>query len=313
MLEVAVDALIVVGLFKEQLIPINYDNDVTEVYRTFTQAIIEMTGELEILHSFGTSRRIDNLQSWVPDYSISRPVGLLPRAHESWTCSLDFPSRILPGLEFRDTDLLIKGRFLDTVSGVGNEMDVDVVPYTGSDEFISVLHGWESLASTLISNKNFPETLSEAFWQTITAHDNIYKNGKTTGFDWYKIYGTGVLEDMDSKPFQDHQDLRSIEKWAGISGQSRHEFLISHFTREMEMVCYGRKFFVTEGGTMGMATPRAQAGDRIIFLAGGVYPFVLRSCNDGGFTLAGDCFLFGLDECSLFREGMEPAETYVLH
>ncbi|RDW58419.1 hypothetical protein BP5796_12349 [Coleophoma crateriformis] len=88
---------------------------------------------------------------------------------------------------------------------------------------------------------------------------------------------------------------------------------LSRFAEQMEIACYGRCFFTTEGGSMGLAGPRARVGDRIAFIPGGDQPFVLRPRDGGtGWTMANDCYLYGLDPYALFEDDEHVVEEFVI-
>ncbi|OJJ37039.1 hypothetical protein ASPWEDRAFT_38676 [Aspergillus wentii DTO 134E9] len=46
---------------------------------------------------------------------------------------------------------------------------------------------------------------------------------------------------------------------------------------------------------MGLAPPRAQPGDQIVYLSTGRYPFILRVCGEENYEMIGDCFLEEFD------------------
>jgi hypothetical protein len=90
----------------------------------------------------------------------------------------------------------------------------------------------------------------------------------------------------------------------GMTGWSKYEpeELVHDYQRLVEEVLYGRSFFTTAGGRMGLAPPGARKNDTVIFFAGGAFPFVVRleerpgsrNCN-----IIGDCFLEGYDAVAL--------------
>lgn len=80
----------------------------------------------------------------------------------------------------------------------------------------------------------------------------------------------------------------------------------------MELTCYGRKFFITDRGSMGLAPPRARDGDDIVFFPGGKYPFIVRPKGNGTYELVGDCFLHDFDVFALFQSENIESQEYIL-
>lgn len=79
-----------------------------------------------------------------------------------------FPSQVLPGIRFCWTDLVVKGKYLETVQVTGDELAVDSGYIPGSELFATVLRQWESLAIRL-PNKRVAYTITDAFRRTLVA------------------------------------------------------------------------------------------------------------------------------------------------
>ncbi|KAI2618358.1 heterokaryon incompatibility protein-domain-containing protein [Hypoxylon sp. NC1633] len=315
-------------------IPIDYRQDTVRLFQIFTQKTIESCQTLEVLHWLGPQKKIDGLPSWVPDFSVVNPAGILPRVFgASATYSVHYPFKLLPGFEFRAGNVLaLYGRFVEKIEKLGDELEGKDTSLPGSKNFNSVLEGWESLASRL-ANKRFPQAIIDAFSDTLTGNDEVdlvIKNDtapfvrktrplssrNTEQFSiWYRYYGTGILHGTGETQANaaggaatEHPMSQNQERESEKSDKRRAEWL----SRRMEMTCYGRRFFTTDKGTMGLAPPRAREGDDIVFFPGGRYPFVLRGASDGTYELLGDCFLYDLDVFALFQdEGVETLQFLI--
>ncbi|KAI9933594.1 hypothetical protein MW887_008067 [Aspergillus wentii] len=195
----------ILGLFESQLIPVDYNVSISEVYRRFTQAVIERTDSLHLLHNLGIHRKIEGLPSWVPDYT-SKPL------HEI-VGDLEGPSMTsMPPPQFHASDLILKGKHLDMVQAVGDELMADSNIKPGTAEFATILGRWESLAIQ-IRRKRFDRTISEAFGGTLIAHTPEMLR-KEIGYEeqlsyyamhfvaWYHVYGTGILRQADLDYFK---------------------------------------------------------------------------------------------------------------
>ncbi|KAI0116918.1 heterokaryon incompatibility protein-domain-containing protein [Daldinia grandis] len=295
-------------------IPIDYRQDLVHLFRNFTRKVIEASQTLEILHWLGSQKKcIDGLPSWVPDYSIVNPIGTLPRIFSaSATYSIHYPTLVLPGFEFRlDGALAIHGRLIEKIEKVGSELGASVA--VGSKEFHSILCEWETLALSL-SYKRFPQAIIDAFADTLIGDDRtdlliekdetpyIRESRPSTSpsanefHAWYGQYGTGVLGEASSTRTENE-----ASNW-----------LLMKYARRMEMTSYGRKFFITDEGSMGLAPPHAREGDDLVFIPGGKYPFVLRPRGDDTYELIGDCFLYDLDVFSLLQDENVDTRKFVL-
>ena len=58
--------------------------------------------------------------------------------------------------------------------------------------------------------------------------------------------------------------------------------------------CRGRKFFITQGGSIGLAPIDSSPGDIIAVLLGAPVPHLLRKRSDGLYTFIGECYVYGI-------------------
>jgi hypothetical protein len=109
---------------------------------------------------------------------------------------------------------------------------------------------------------------------------------------------TNILRNLDKGPFEDFQDLLGMANWIGKSKKYVAEFeeQIQTFVKRVEATCYGRRFILTDNGTMGLASGKTEIGDLIVFFNGGLYPFVIRDQGHGTFALIRDCFHYDISE-----------------
>ncbi|KAK9774030.1 putative Heterokaryon incompatibility protein 6, OR allele [Seiridium cardinale] len=254
--------------------------------------------------------------------------------------SQGFPICILPGMDFRsDGSFVVRGKLLDTISAITPELLAkpafapgSTVGSTGTNvsSFASIFGKWESLAATLIPGwKRFlPSSVPDAFATTLVADTGYLGyswdppprafSEHAQGFaQWYRYCGTGVLEAAD--PAQFLRDVEFFMDWTGseahnLEGKVPEEigFELKRFAERMELACYSRRFFVTEQGSMGLATTEAHVGDHIAYIPGAYQPFVLRSRDDGTWEMAGDCYLYGLDVFALFKNHKHIVEEFTI-
>lgn len=66
------------------------------------------------------------------------------------------------------------------------------------------------------------------------------------------------------------------------------------FVQAMLCAVFGRSFFVTSKGHLGLCYPNARPGDEVWVLRAGSVPFVLRDNTlSQTYGLVGDCYLHG--------------------
>lgn len=324
----------ILGLLKPGLVKVDYGLDVQEIYRKFAQVIIQNNGKIHLLNLCGTKKNLPGLPSWVPDFSSRRsscrlPHVARPQTGERWQWIHKYLTKALPGLRVRNggKELVVKGKAVDTVLAVGDEMPTSIEYAIGTVAFSRVLSGWERLAaeiwSTQVSETGSMSidprtTASDVFLSTLVAEDTVlnlhYSWKPLARVLWYKRHGTGVLMEKEPRYFED------VEYCTGLSKGNRDENTLSgwykndyrRYASDLETVVYGRKLFVTEGGSMGLADPPVQPGDKIVFLSGSYYPFAMRPGEGNTYSLQGDCYVHGLDMIGLFNDPEKPFVEYSL-
>jgi ankyrin repeat protein len=342
----------ILGLFEPGFIPVDYDLPVEDIFRQFTEAVIILTKDLSILEGIGAKRSYLNLPSWVPDFtgtsinSITGAYWYAPcreGAEENYDvrCAdgtqLSFPRELLvqeylPGLTFsRYGSLKIQGKAVDTIREVGPKLEDGIGHAPGSKGFSRVMREWESIAVKLVPEWRFSEiSVSEAFAMTLiaTRDSDLFSVG--AGFtQWYRHCGAGILEATDPSMFlRDHE----FHLWwlsAGRDAEEKNPDSSSEeeFNEEAEVIgydlrkflddfiyaSYGRCLFTSGKGSLGLASPRAKSGDRVVYFPGSTEPFLLRKRDSGGWILVGECYLYGLDLDMLFHDAEHLVEDFEIY
>ncbi|RSL86507.1 hypothetical protein CDV31_016390 [Fusarium ambrosium] len=330
------------GLFDPGFMVVDYDLPVEEIFRKFTEAAINKPGDLGILKRFGLGPYSESLPSWVPDFTDTVTAGTLPR--HNWyppyrddgkegydyrtadgtrfhVDSRDLTAKVLPGLAFRPGGALaVKGKIIDTIYAIGPELSAEIAFTPGTTSFAHVMKEWESLTATLAArwDPKLASSASEAFAATLEASHGAEILSIDVGFvQWYRHNGLGILEAEDPTRFiREHEFYlwwMDVGKDKEGDGKKKLGSELKEFAKKMELACYGRRFFTTEKGSMGLAGPRARVGDTIVYLPGGDQAFVLRRREDGaGWTMAHDCYLYGLNPYALFEDEEHVVEEFVI-
>lgn len=283
-----------------------------QIYQQFTEVLITESGSLHILHMFGVQKRIDNLPSWVPDYSIHRPVSTLPAAYcgirEGYHDQIAMLQRRgQPWVSFRDQCLVTKGKRLCRIKAVGETLPANSALSPGNPEFALVLKGWEEIALGVDASRS-RFTILEAFMRAITAYEEDERLEELDSLDfiwalcWYRKYGSNMLHNPDDKRIQELQDRLDLVTWIMPEEDCirNAEKSINKISKMVEDVCPERRFFISGDGNIGLAPAASQPGDAIVMFQSGLYPFVVRSQEEGMSTLIGDAF--HLDIVEEFRD-----------
>ncbi|PNP61047.1 hypothetical protein FNYG_14135 [Fusarium nygamai] len=342
----------ILGLFEPGFIPVDYDLPVEDIFRQFTEAVIKHTKDLSILESVGAKRNYPNLPSWVPDFTDTSTNSLPERnwyapyrkgAEENYDvrCAdgthFNFPrerlgSEFLPGLTFSEYgSLTIRGKMVDSIREVGPELETGVGHAPGTKEFTRVMKEWESLAIKLVPEWNDSKSsLSKSFARTLTATHGFELFGTGVGFtQWYRHCGAGILESNDPSMFlRDHEfylwwlsvGKDSEEKDPDSSSEEKSNedpeilgYDLREFFEKFAFASYGRCLFTSEKGSLGLASPRAKSGDRVVYFPGSTEPFLLREREGGGWMLVSDCYLYGLDLDMLFHDAEHLVEDFEIY
>ncbi|KAK8023849.1 hypothetical protein PG993_011915 [Apiospora rasikravindrae] len=213
--------------------------------------------------------------------------------------------------------------------------DLSILQANGSQRHLSSLPSWVPD----LSNGSVTTIASTGFPKMILPGLNFRADGALVGAlgdtwgrparafckhvegfaQWYRLCGTGVLEAADPSGYL--RDVEFFMDWAGTEAKDAADSLpegklpcrLRWYRKDVEYTIYDRRFYVTEGGSMGLAAPGARVGDRIAFIPGAYQPFVLRRGDDGeSWTMHGDCYLYGLDVFALFRNDQHLVEEFVI-
>jgi len=85
------------------------------------------------------------------------------------------------------------------------------------------------------------------------------------------LCAAGLIGENDPVPFADIPFHRAAKKFSP-SPMVYIQYILRH--------CHARRFFITDGGYMGLASAEAQAGDEIHIFVGVGFPFILRRAVD---------------------------------
>jgi hypothetical protein len=294
-------------------ISVDYDLPTAEVYINTALYLAKSSGTLEFLGAAGSMPRPqkNKLPSWVPDWSfplVKYPLmGLTTFINNSYNacrnewkvCELSNPGNRLS----------VRGALFDYVWDVGEALqglpDIEKVDNQGP-----IFRAWRFMIQDNPDLCHRYDDVRNTFWKTITG-DRRY-DGSRIGPEDLEFYNTWW-------EFTIQQDSNELDPGV-IPDEEAEEWertweLIHHQTISF---CYGRKFFITRGGYMGMGPFGMEREDMVYLVEGATVPLILRSdkrvfIGDGNqfpfqvqgkdqFQFIGDAYIHGIMD----GEGFDP-------
>ncbi|KUJ18513.1 HET-domain-containing protein [Mollisia scopiformis] len=329
------------GLVSERDAPIlmpDYSATVEQVFTTVAQSLLHSS--LDVLSQVVGPylRRQTSLPTWVPDWSTSfraKPFLHLESSKSLFRACGNTTHRA----SFSSGDKLVaKGILIDKIKMVGlpfvpNKKATRVTPlqraYRAFDRmssgmellriqmtlFLCHLHGWEDVVQSLSS---YPtgESVNNAFARTLIAGASIvaeFRNPTARvvvedAYNYFKYLLTQSISNMQPANMGD----------VNIKWQEWDDAVVSaskQYMSFLEEAAWGRVFFITERGYMGLGPMSAFAGDEVAVLCGGKTPYILsRDANQksSNFRLIGEVYIHGLMKGEAFQENKELREIVLI-
>lgn len=297
-----------------------YRRDTTELYATvFTTLFQEIGREIDSYiclmgGAFGSC--MPGLPSWVRDYSQNKTAKAAASeerrvryAHLYEASCQRFSS---PGARWtsckgwtawrlesrKQKSLQHMGAHVDTIAAVGPCM-----LSSHKDDIGAVLHEWLALCSiyTFHTDASFLDT----FMRVICAD----------------VCGN-VGRAIDTEEFRraTKEDLPTRDAWQRLISGDLHAVDPQGYGAGLHFALWGRCFFTTRSGRMGLCYPNAMQGDEVWILGGACVPFMVRPRSlkryalpdfAPGYLLVGDCFLHGIMDRELAEEEMREERLIV--
>ena len=282
----------------------NYDLDDATIFSDTVKAILNAgEGQLNWLYGPGYGWQEPTLPTWIRKNLAKPEDGYLSdlrlnrlvlyqqffSACGSRRAEILFPSRF---------ELQLRGVRLDTVQAVGQpvskrlqEVVNQVIP-----EWLNMVGMQEVLADARVSRDLAWKLLIESFWRTMLGGLVVQMNNQESNYNVSPYRPT---------------DFKSFEEWIlwVKNGRQKPDLLIESSTWA---AIYGRAFFTTNQGYMGLGYPGIEEQDEVWVLYGGQVPFILRRQPDRPnrpgtyyYSFVSDCYLDG------FMKGEAFESTYV--
>ncbi|KAL5313475.1 hypothetical protein ACEPPN_019208 [Leptodophora sp. 'Broadleaf-Isolate-01'] len=283
-----------------------YADSVAEIYTKATRSILSHESTLDLL-----CRRYDrsfdktpNLPSWVPDFvlrgtfkdNFGIPINTALK-DSPYKAANDTKVQIFWLIVAGQTMLATPSYRVDTIAEVGLEWD--------PVHYGKVMLDWSSLVTRRIQDSYVTgERLSSAFWRTCVK--NVSQSGefpapRSCG-RLFSAYTWGTLRtEFPTDDLYDEQFVNTIlveMLMESFQNTWRDNELLESL--DWIMTPATRRFFVTEGGYMGLCNKSVKAGDQVHVLSGGHVPFILRPVEAKGtgtsncYSFMGDTYVHGI-------------------
>lgn len=137
--------------------------------------------------------------------------------------------------------------------------------------------------------KTYPtgEDILDTFIKTLVANDHLFvglprERLRAYYTAWRRYWRTAGVKDpkfIDST--YERSDAEEIE-------------LANQFLQSQLKAAYGRRFFTTSKGYMGLSQSAARIGHTVVILHGGKTPYLLQRTGKRGYRFVGECYIHGI-------------------
>ncbi|KAK1759247.1 hypothetical protein QBC47DRAFT_100622 [Echria macrotheca] len=308
------------GLFDHDPIHPDYAKPVDEVFREFVLVAEPRIDHILYKVEEPSQRVTPNLPSWVPDFQT-------PGWPIEWVCLGAEPvynagqagDKVILKLESTDPRVFaLMGCLVDEVKHVGASFD-ELVGRDGLLTSLRQLDGMEWAGGDIV----------ETFWRTLPInligagpmHLTAERHG--TGFRAMALY---MIASSISLPDVSPTDVSTTEQLVeSLRRKTNTEFLptwaeildfsaalrgdeagrkdairdasarAKEYMFSLHRMFEGRRWYVTDKGSLGTGPMSLRAGDRVCIFQGMRYPCLLRGKGDGGrYTFIGCCYVDGI-------------------
>ncbi|KAL2682505.1 hypothetical protein Neosp_006957 [[Neocosmospora] mangrovei] len=259
----------------------DYQASCKDVYVRTTAALVR-NGFIDVLSFCQPQKTIDNLPSWVPDFSNTSQAGplqqrALDRRSSPSTTVLQPSFNACGG--FNDAEpsdesilpsscsLALRAKLVAEVELVGNIWE--------PGRFSRWLHELKGFSQR---GADAPDL--EAVWRSAVADQEIRQGGD-------KPRLSGGLQDKV------HASLRGLDLSA-VDAQTFCSLGLNDYAHQLEDVARARRPFCTSRGYIGIGPSGMKPGDGVYILAGAQVPYVLRPGTSGALRLVGEAYVDGI-------------------
>ncbi|RYP22770.1 hypothetical protein DL765_001479 [Monosporascus sp. GIB2] len=290
-------------------------NQAAKLYQDIAAAYIEVGRGIDVLHHAGLPQRLNNLPSWVPDWSTKsrQPLHssqyhctrstvphlqLLPNGHlRIQGAFVDAAHVLLHKLGLQRlgplTDTAALQEAFDKMWLVENDPIAPPLPFAPDRDrvFGAIVAHAELMALVLLSSYPTRESIRAAVWRTLAAGRGWMRpddpDGERLAHEAWCASRPGAFDNTWWPP-------RPLDAAAREA--------IWPFQAVVLKASQGYRFGTTACGYMGLFPNECEIGDLIAIIPGANTPFVVRPGRPGApLTLVGDCYIHGMMRGELLK------------
>ncbi|KAE9364913.1 HET-domain-containing protein, partial [Stipitochalara longipes BDJ] len=275
----------------------DYSKGVSELYISMVQSWIQRDKDLDILSAVEDHRyrHRRGLPYWVPDWEVHVPSSPFS-AHPDFTfmCAAG-DSKATCTFEYDNKTLIARGQIIDSLHYVGVTFE-EYIPASGTisqggdfiDDALSRnrTQQWERMAHKL---KTYPtgESIESVFIQTLIGR--VKRESQISSDELQLCYNTWRRYWVVA-----HREHGKFIEFSHMELSTKDLARATYFMKAQQQAAYGRRFFTTRNGYMGLCPSLATIGDKIVILLGGKTPFILRKTSKKGYRFIGECYVHGM-------------------
>lgn len=305
-----------------QIVP-RYDRPVEEAYINFSRQMLQIPTSCDCTafasFAFTSVRaRYSDLPSWVIDHTIFEDERILSTTtYAKILAGYDHPqlqmSGKMYGLRFGEDQLILCGRFIDSISDVGQ---ANLCQSSQDDRDFLAMHTWRDLVLKRKSPNDpysLPKDYARAVYNWATAWlRTMTANRRLSGDERYFVKFTDediaiLLSDASLDP-SNLLLLQHTPTFYGINPSLEAQFFAQMVRPDLQRqanailfdTCYRSRMFLTQGDYLGLANIDIQCGDRIFLSARCGRPVVLRPVENSvskwgrtTYRIVSSCYLDG--------------------
>ncbi|KAE9362704.1 hypothetical protein N431DRAFT_551181 [Stipitochalara longipes BDJ] len=270
---------------------VDYTKSTQEVYLQTTRYLLSQeTNTLRILNLAGTgcTRYLENLPSWVPDWSLNESAPTLDHSTATFP-EYNASGSSSPKVIFDPCPSVIrlKGTCVNSVQILNNAIVFNPSFRPWYQECQNIVEKW--------SPDPYPtfQSRDEALWRTLLG-DRTTRSRPVPAV-WVEYYRC-MQEVLILSP-------RRVE--APKFSEEMGPKALKYFSATLPMIV-DRRFCITKKGYMGFVPRKTEVGDLVCIFAGAKTPFIIRGKAWNGeeenetYSLVGECFFHGMMDGEMF-------------
>ena len=263
-----------------------------KVFMEFARYWIERDFQLTLLSNTAQSKRLEGLASWCPNFDSERSTYSLGEYADlcEYEAGFERPRNFECQIKLiSNTDTII-------VPGLNVDEITETVDLKCPDELTKkttdAVFEWEARCHALARrayNIKELENMPDAFWRTLIGNRYIDEESNARK----------CQQELQNEYTEWHS---ATQAWAYNKPYHISPALLEYFNL-VHVTCYGRRFFTTNGGMIGLGPIDIKAGDRVGIFYGGPTPYIIRE-EETSMDMTSDCFVEDIDKvaCRLVGE-----------